>query len=106
MIERRRFFRFTKERRATYRVSGTSGAWQECTVIDFCRNGLKIFYQDTIDQGSLLRFDIDIPEENTTIDVTGTLQWTLKGENGFIGGIALTEIFDDDTFRKFLNEYE
>ena len=105
MIERRRFFRFTKEHSGTYRLSGVSEKRQVCSVIDFSRNGMKIFFQEKIIPGSLCRFDIPIPEEGTTINVKGTLQWAVESENGFIGGIALVEAFDDDNFRKIFTGY-
>lgn len=102
MIENREFFRFEHERRGNYHVAGESNKWQECTVIDFSRNGMTIFFHEKITIGSLYSFEIPIPEEETFITITGTTQWAEESENGYKGGIALSTLLDDDSFRKLL----
>jgi hypothetical protein len=66
---------------------------------------MTIFFLKKINIGSLCTFEIPIPEEETFINVTGTVQWAKEQENGFTGGVALTEILDDDNFRKLLSGY-
>jgi hypothetical protein len=105
MLDKRHFLRYTKERRGHFRISSESTEWKECTVVDFSRNGMTIFFREKINTGSLCSFEIPIPEEETFIHVTGTVQWTEEKENGFTGGVALTEILDDDNFRKLLSGY-
>jgi hypothetical protein len=66
---------------------------------------MTIRFHETVTQGSLCSFEIPIPEEETFIHVTGTVQWAEEQGNGFIGGVALSEILDDDNFRKLLSGY-
>ena len=102
MIEKREFFRFEHERRGNFHLAGESDKWQECTVINFSRNGMTVFFHEKITIGSFCSFEIPIPEEETFITLTGTLQWTEESENGYKGGIALSTLLDDDNFRKLL----
>ncbi len=102
MIEKREFFRFEHERRGNFHLPGESEKWQECTVVDFSRNGMTVFFHEKITIGSLFSFEIPVPEEKTFITLTGTLQWTEESENGYKGGIALSTLLDDDNFRKLL----
>lgn len=105
MLDKRHFLRFSKERRGHFRLSSESTKWMVCTVVDFSRSGMTIVFHEKINTGSLCSFEIPIPEEETFINVTGTIQWSEKQENGFTGGVALTEILDDDNFRKLLSGY-
>ena len=105
MLDKRHFLRFAKERRGHFRLSSESTKWEKCTVVDFSRNGLTIFFDKKLNVGSLCSFEIPITEEETLINVTGTVQWAEEQENGFYGGVALTEILDDDNFRKLLSGY-
>ena len=102
MKEKREFFRFEHERRGNFHLPGESEKWQECTVVDFSRNGITVFFYEKITIGSLCSFEIPIPEEETFITLTGTLQWAEESENGYKGGIALSTLLDDDNFRKLL----
>ena len=102
MIEKREFFRFEHERRSNYHLPGEDNEWQECTIIDFSRNGMTIFSHERIVIGSLCSFEIPIPEGQTFITITGTLQWAEESEDGYKGGVALTTLLDDDNFRKLL----
>ena len=105
MLDKRHFLRFAKERRGHFSVSTESTKWKECTVVDFSRNGMTICFHEKVTIGSLCSFEIPIPEEETFIHVTGTVQWAEEQENAFTGGVALTEILDDDNFRKLLSGY-
>jgi transcriptional regulator with XRE-family HTH domain len=94
--KQRTFSRFTVQLKAKYSLKEGGGVWEECTILDFSRKGMAIELNSQISLGSTIHLAIHIPEESELLSVKGVLKWIKKSGNLFMGGIELTEIFDEN----------
>ena len=62
--------------------------------------GIRFHTSEKISIGSSIHISVSVPQILEPIDVTGIVKWIVKGENHFIGGIALTEVLEEDTLRR------
>ena len=100
MKERRESFRFANQRKARYCSPGRRGTWQDCSVINFSRQGILVLAKENITADATIFLEIPVPGEGEPICVRGRLQWIEKRESDYCGGIALSTILDDEAFRK------
>jgi phage tail protein X len=105
MREKRRFLRFVKLRKIRYLLAGGMGKWQECSIIDVSRIGMKIRFYEGIDVDSTIFFVLYVPGEAVPINLKGTLKRIEGSGSDFIGGVELTERLNDETFITIMNDY-
>jgi len=105
MREKRSFLRFVKLLKIRYLLSGGTGNWQKCAIIDVSRSGMKIRFHEGIDVDSTIFFVLTVPGEDVPINLKGTLRRIEGKVRDFIGGVELTERLDDETFIKIMNGY-
>lgn len=105
MIERRKFFRFLRQRKTQYFSQERIENKQECTIVDVSREGMKVLFHEKINLGTKICLEIPIPGELFPINVNGMLRRIEKEGNDFICGIELTKVFGDEEFRQILIGY-
>jgi cell division protein FtsN len=105
MKERRKFFRFQRQRKAQYFLQESGRNKLECIIIDVSRKGMNLLLNEKINLGSTICLEIPLPGALVTIKVNGTLKWIEERGNDFIAGIELTKILDDEKFRHLLIGY-
>ena len=105
MLERRKFFRFLRQRKTQYFSQERIENKQECTIVDVSREGMKVLFHEKINLGSIICLEIPIPGEVVPINVNGILRRIEEKGNDFICGIELTKVFDDEEFRRLLIGY-
>ncbi len=98
MRAKRRFDRFLVQREAKYFSQGGLGNWQECTISNVSRKGMKILFHERINVGSTICLDIPDPG----FSIYGIVKWIEERGNDFIGGIELTKMLDDEKLSKLL----
>ncbi|KPJ56526.1 MAG: hypothetical protein AMJ42_05220 [Deltaproteobacteria bacterium DG_8] len=100
--ERRRFSRFETQLKAKYFIKERKGGWEECTIIDISRNGMKIRFHtcEKIIVNSTVHLEIYVPKELEPIYIKGILKRVKKEESDFIGSIELTEVLDENKLAK------
>ncbi|MBW2184699.1 MAG: PilZ domain-containing protein, partial [Deltaproteobacteria bacterium] len=102
MRAKRRFDRFLVQREAKYFSKEGLGNWQECTINNVSRKGMKILFHERNNVGSTICLEIPVPGELVSISIYGILKWIEERGNDFIGGIELTKMLDDEKFSKLL----
>ncbi len=102
MRAKRRFDRFLVQREAKYFSQGGLGNWQECTISNVSRKGMKILFHERINVGSTIRLEIPVSGDLVSISINGILKWIEERGNDFIGGIKLTKMLDDEKLSKLL----
>ena len=99
MEDRRKFKRFPVQLRARYLVSSEK-EWFNCSIINISRGGMgiKVYLQESIPPGLILKFKIIVPKKVEPIETTGILKWIkeLKGKKLFVGGVELFKKDSED----------
>jgi len=95
--ENTRFFaRFLISLKAQYSLKEEDAVWEECTIIDFSSTGIGVEFNKPVSLDSTIHLAIHLPKESEPFSVKGKLKWIKQSKNRFIGGIELTEIFDEN----------
>jgi transcriptional regulator with XRE-family HTH domain len=95
--ENTRFFaRFLISLKAQYSLKEEDAVWEECTIIDFSSTGIGVEFNKPVSLDSTIHLAIHLPKESEPFSVKGRLKWIKQSKNRFIGGIELTEIFDEN----------
>ena len=102
MRAKRRFDRFLVQREAKYFLQEGLGNWQECTISNVSRKGMKILFHERINVGSTICLEIPVPGELVSICINAILKWSEERGNDFIGSIELTKLLDDEKLSKLL----
>ena len=97
--ENRAAIRFATNLKGRYFVKELEKRWGNCTVFDVSRTGMGIKFHtsETIDLGSHITIEIEVPSELEPMSVKGILRWIKQGDSEFLGGIELTEVLDEIT---------
>ena len=97
--ENRVHIRFDTNLKGRYFIKELGKRWGNCTVFDVSRTGMGIKFHttETIDMGSHITIEIEVPSELEPMSVKGILRWITPGDNEFLGGIELTEVLDEIT---------
>ena len=97
--EKRAAIRFATNLKGRFFVKELEKQWGNCTVFDVSRTGMGIKFHTskTIDVGSHITIEIEVPSELGSMNVKGVLRWVKQSENEFLGGIELTEVLDEIT---------
>ncbi len=97
--ENRAAIRFATNLKGRFFVKELEKQWGNCTVFDVSRTGMGIKFHtsETIEVGSHITIEIEVPSELEPMNVKGVLRWVKQGENEFLGGIELTEVLDEIT---------
>ena len=95
--ENRAAIRFDTDLKGRYFIKELGKRWGNCTVFDVSRTGMgiKFYTPETIDLGSTITIEIEVPSELEPMSVKGILRWIKQADNEFIGGIELTEVLDE-----------
>jgi len=105
MKEKRKSFRFSNQRTARYSSAGRSGTWQECSIINFSRQGILVLVRENIQATTSMCLEIPVPGEDEPVCVRGKMQWLEKRNSDYCAGIALSTLLDDEAFRKCFSGY-
>ena len=94
MEERRKFFRFPTNLKASYYLREEKENLEECNILNvsYTGMGVKFYALEKIETCSEIHLEIISKRQVTPISVTGTLSWI--GGGGlmpFVGGLELTE---------------
>ena len=97
--ENRAAIRFATNLKGRYFVKEHEKLWGNCTVFDVSRTGMGIKFHtsETIEVGSHITIEIEVPSELEPMNVKGILRWIKQGENEFLGGIEFNEVLDEIT---------
>ena len=95
--ENRVHIRFDTNLKGRYFIKELGKRWGNCTVFDVSRTGMGIKFHtpETIDVGSTITIEIEVPSELEPMSVKGILRWIKPVDNEFLGGIELTEVLDE-----------
>ena len=95
--ENRAAIRFDTDLKGRYFIKELGKRWGNCTVFDVSRTGMGVKFHtpEAIDVGSTITIEIEVPSELEPMSVKGTLRWIKQADNGFIGGIELTQVLDE-----------
>jgi Tfp pilus assembly protein PilZ len=95
--ENRVHIRFDTDLKGRYFIKELGQRWGNCTVFDVSRTGMGIKFHtpETIDVGSTITVEIEVPSELEPMSVKGILRWIKPADNEFLGGIELTEVLDE-----------
>jgi len=98
MEDRRGFSRFDTQLKAQYFLKEKKGGWEECTIINVSRKGMRIRFHpsEKIIVGSTIHLEIFVPTELEPISVKGILKRVEQEEDNIIGRVKLTEVLDED----------
>ena len=98
--ERRKFKRFDAFMNVQYRTQdGKSGEGVGLSK-DLSREGLKISTDHSLNAGSLVDLEIQLPDENRPIHTTGKVMWSVRGNNeNYESGVCFLLIDPLDKFR-------
>lgn len=94
--DKRVFARFLISLKSRYSLKEEDAVWEECTIIDFSSKGIGIEFNKHVSLDSTIHLAIHLPKESEPFSVKGKLKWIKQSKNRFIGGIELTEIFDEN----------
>ena len=102
MEERRKSTRFSTELKSRYFIKETKKGWEECTLVDVSREGVRISLHtsEKISAGLNVTLEVIVPGELDPLILKGNLKWVQERENVFIAGIELARTLDEVTFAK------
>ena len=100
MEDRRKFQRIPLQLSARYLV-GNKKEWFNCSIINISRDGkgIKVYLQEKISPGLILKFKIIVSKKVEPIETSGILRWSkkLQEEMAFIGGVELLNKDSEET---------
>jgi phage tail protein X len=100
MKEKRKSFRFENHKTARYSSSERRGVWQECSIINFSRQGVLVLLRENITADTNIVLELAVPGEDDPLCFRGSVQWLEKRDSDYCAGIALNTLLDDEAFRK------
>ena len=95
--ENRTAIRFDTDLKGRYFIKECSKRWGNCTVFDVSRTGMRIKFHtpETIEVGSNITIEIDVPSDLEPMSRKGILRWIKQVDHECVGGIELTEVLDE-----------
>jgi len=93
MTERRKFMRFKALLDVLYNALGNQPKKSKCQLKDFSREGLRMSSEDSLERGSLLELEMQIPGDNLPVYAFGEVAWSERmNESSFDSGVKITKI--------------
>lgn len=97
MIEKRKFVRIKVEAAADYRVIKASGIAKRVSIEDFSAEGAKFLSTETLQRGTLLEFNLNLPNHPRKIFAVGEVISQQEAQGNVLPtGIKFIQINPDD----------
>ena len=78
MEDKRKFLRFNVSLDALSKTPGWFGSRKACLVKDVSREGLKLASKEAMKYGEIMKLEVSVPTERTSVRAVGQVMWNQK----------------------------
>ena len=99
MTERRKFKRFKAFVKGIVNNLGENQGKSNIDLMDFSKEGARLLANDSLEKGSEIELELNIPGDNIPIFAFGEVAWSKRKEASFFSGIKFTKMDYPDRTR-------
>jgi len=99
MTERRKFKRFKAIIKGIVNILGEDKSKSTIDLLDFSKEGARLLANDSLNEGSEIELELNIPGDNMPLFASGEIAWSKRKETSFFSGIKFTKMDYPDRTR-------